>query len=313
MSGLGAATPGLGVPDTLRDRRPGRRRRMADALTAFGFAGPALAVFTAFMFVPLGLLVWIALQRTSGFGRAEFIGGQNFVEILGDPIFWRALVNTGIYTVFRVPLSLAGGLALAILLNRALPGRTLFRALFYVPYVVSGIAAGLLAAWMFNEDFGIINWGLERIGVGPVPWQSASVPAMTSLVIVTFWTTVGYNMVVYLAGLQGIPRDLYEASGVDGASRWQSLRYITLPSLAPTTFFLVVIGVIESFQVFDLIFALTGGGPGNATTVLVTYAYEQGFQQRAQGYAAALGLVLYVIVLGLTLMYWRAARRRDAV
>jgi len=151
---IGAAAPGLGAPDALRDRRPGRRR-LVDSLTGLAFAGPALAVFTAFLFVPLVLLVGIALQRTSGFGRAEFVGGANFAEIARDPIFWRALVNTGIFTAVRVPLSLVGGLAVAVLLNRALPARTLFRALFYVPYVVSGVAAGLIGLYAMKWGAGV--------------------------------------------------------------------------------------------------------------------------------------------------------------
>jgi multiple sugar transport system permease protein len=181
-----------------------------------------------------------------------------------------------------------------------------------MPAVISGVSSALAAAWMFNADLGIVNKLLDAIGVDPVAWQSEGGPAMLSIVIVTLWIGLGFNMVVYLAALQGIPSELYEAARCDGAGWWQTLRSITVPTLAPTTFFLLVIGIINSFQVFDIVYVMTGGGPGDSTTMLVTYAYTTGFEQRQQGYASAIGVLLYLIVLALTLVQWRVSRRKGA-
>ncbi|WP_049562078.1 carbohydrate ABC transporter permease [Nonomuraea sp. SBT364] len=275
------------------------------------FAAPAVAVFAVFMFWPLIKVVWISFQKTSGFGIARWIGAQNYQDIMADPIFWTALANTALYTLLSVPLCLFAGLAAALLLNKKMPARGLIRAIFYMPAVISGVSSALIAAWMFNEDLGIVNRILGLLGLDGVAWQSEGLPAMLSLVAVSLWIGLGFNMVVYLAALQGIPRQVYEAARCDGASWWQTLRSITIPSLAPTTFFLVVIGIINSFQVFDIVYVMTGGGPGNSTTMLVTYAYSTGFEQRQQGYASAIGVLLYLIVLVLTVVQWRIGRRRD--
>ncbi|MGW7072596.1 carbohydrate ABC transporter permease [Streptomyces sp. NPDC054855] len=290
-----------------------RRRSTREAWTGLAFAAPAVVVFAVFMFWPLIEVFWISFQNTSGFGLSEWVGFDNYREIVRDTVFWQALLNTSLYTVLSVPLCLVAGLGAALLLNRPMPGRGLIRAIFYMPAVISGVSSALAAAWMFNADLGIVNKLLTALGMEGVAWQSQGGPAMLSLVVVSLWIGLGFNMVVYLAALQGIPRELYEAARVDGANWWQTLRSITVPSLAPTTFFLLVIGIINSFQVFDIVYVMTGGGPGNSTTMLVTYAYTAGFDQRRQGYASALGVVLYAIVLILTVVQWRLSRRRDAV
>jgi ABC-type sugar transport system permease subunit len=274
-------------------------------------ATPALVVFTVFMFVPLVLTVWYSLHRYSGFGRLTWLGAQNYTDLLEDATFWRALANTVAFTAVQVPLVLALGLCAALLLNRAMPGRTLFRALFYVPVVISGVAAGIIFLRLLDPLIGILNQLASSAGLPAVDWQGDGRAALASIVIVTTWQGIGFGMVIYLAGLQGIPRELYEAGAVDGAVGWRRFRHITWPLLRPTTFFVLVYSIIQSFQVFDVVYVLTRGGPGNATTFLVQYAYDTGFNQRRQGYAAALGVVMYVIVLALTLVQWRVARRRE--
>ena len=246
-------------------------------------ATPALAVFTAFLFIPLVLTGWISLHRYSGFGAMRFLGVDNYAEIFADPTFWRALVNTVAFTVISVPLGLACGLGIALLLNRAMPGRTLFRALVYVPVVVSGVAAGVIFLRLFDPIRGVINQILSGVGLPAIDWQSNATAAMVSVIIVVTWQGVGFSMVVYLAALQGIPRDLYEAAAVDGAAGWTRFRRITWPLLAPTTFFLVVYSIILGFQVFDVVYVLTRGGPGTATTFLVQYAYDQASTSAAKG------------------------------
>ncbi|CAA9395481.1 MAG: ABC transporter, permease protein 1 (cluster 1, maltose/g3p/polyamine/iron) [uncultured Quadrisphaera sp.] len=304
----------LGQAAALRDGPGGRRprtRRRGEAVTGLAFVAPALAVFGVFMVAPLAMTGYYSLTEHSGFGDPEPVGLANFAGIAGDALFWRALANTAVFAAVTVPLSLLGGLGLALLLNRAVPARALLRALFYVPVVVSAAASGIVARWIFNESAGVANRLLSDVGLPEVGWQTSGPAAMASIIIVSVWANLGFVMVVYLAGLQGVPAEVHEASALDGAGRWRTIRSITVPILAPTTFFLLVHLVISTFQVFDLVVVMTGGGPANATTLLVNYAYAEGFQQRRQGYAAALGVVLYAIVLALTLVQWRAGRRRD--
>ena len=293
---------------TSRKRRPAAMRR--EALTGYLLISPNLIVFGVFMLLPLVLTFVISTQETSGLGPAEWIGLGNYTELASDGIFWRSLANTVGYAAVTVPLGLALGLAVAMLLNNAVWLRDVMRTIYYLPVVISGVAAGLIAQWMFNENIGVVNELLGAFGLGPVSWQSSPVWAMTSVVLLTLWVGVGFNMVVYLAALQGIPREYYDASAVDGANSVQQFRHVTLPGLGTATVFLAVYGVILSFQAFDLIYILTGGGPGNATEVLGTYAYEQAFSARERGYGSAIGVVLYlllVVVLGV--QFWISRRR----
>jgi multiple sugar transport system permease protein len=296
-----AATPRKGRPAVLR----------REALTGYLLISPNLIVFGVFMLLPLVLTFVISLQETSGLGPAEWVGLGNYVELVSDGIFWRSLINTVGYAAVTVPLGLALGLAVAMLLDRAVWLRDVMRTIYYLPVVISGVAAGLIAQWMFNENIGVVNELLGFVGLGPVSWQSSAAWAMTSVVLLTLWVGVGFNMVVYLAALQGIPREYYDASAVDGANSVQQFRHVTLPGLGTATVFLAIYGVILSFQAFDLIYILTGGGPGNATEVLGTYAYDQAFSARERGYGAAIGVVLYLLlVVVLSVQFW-ISRRRD--
>lgn len=276
-------------------------------------ASPALIVFTIFMFIPLVLTFWYSLNKYSGFGKMKFLGLDNYAKIVQDDTFWRATINTLAYTAITVPLGVVLGLAAALLLNRILPGRGLFRALFYVPVVISGVASGVIFLRLFDPLTGILNQIASSLGLPTIDWQGNGKAALVSIIIVSTWQGIGFGMVVYLAALQGIPREVYEAATVDGAVGWKRLTHITWPLLAPTTFFLVVYAIIGSFQVFDSVYVLTSGGPGNATTFLVQYAYDQGFNQRRQGYAAAIGVIIYVVVLVFTIVQWRFTRTRDEV
>lgn len=283
--------------------------RRAEALAGALLAGPAVGVFAVFMFVPLLLTAWFSLHEWGGFGPMAWVGLANYVEIAEDPTFWTAFLNTVVFTGVSVPLGIATGLAAAVVLNRAMPARGLLRGLVYVPVVVSGVASGVIFLRLFDPIRGILNQLAAQLGLPQVDWQSDGTAALAPIILVTTWQGVGFGMVVYLAGLQGIPREVYEAASMDGAGRWRTFWGITWPLLAPTTFFLVVYSVILSFQAFDTVYVLTRGGPGNSTTFLVQYAYDQGFNQLRQGYAAALGVIIYVVVLALTAAQWRLQRR----
>lgn len=307
------------VPGAARVQRqpPGNRKRVrsagarAERWAGLVLATPALLVFVVFMFVPLVLTLWYSLHKYRGFGTMEFIGAENYAEIVRDDTFWKALLNTALYTAVSVPLGIVLGLGGALLLNRAMPGRGLFRALFYVPVVISGVASGVIFLRLFDPLIGLINQLLDTVGLPTVDWQGSGSAALATIIIVTTWQGVGFGMVIYLAGLQGIPRELYEAAAVDGATGWKRFINVTWPLLGPTTFFLVVYSIILSFQVFDVVYVMTRGGPGTSTTFLVQYAYDQGFNQRRQGYAAAIGVIIYVIVLLFTVAQWRLSKRRD--
>ncbi|MCU1536949.1 MAG: hypothetical protein JWP82_1300 [Humibacillus sp.] len=285
--------------------------RRSEARAGLLMVTPAVLVFTAFMFVPLVLTVWYSLQRYSGFGRMRFIGLDNYTAIARDSTFWKAALNTLVFTAITVPIGIACGVAAAMLLNRWIPARGFFRALFYIPVVISGVASGIIFLRLFDPIIGILNQLATSVGLPAVDWQSSGTAAMVSIVIVVTWQGIGFGMVVYLAALQGIPREVNEAALVDGASGFTLFRKITWPLLRPTTFFLVVYSVIGSFQVFDVVYVLTRGGPGTSTTFLVQYAYDQGFNQRRQGYAAAIGMIIYVVVLAFTVLQWRFTKARD--
>lgn len=292
-----------------RSRRPGARQ---ESWAGLALTAPALVIFSVFMFLPLGLTAWYSLHEYSGFGDLQWVGGENYTDLAGDPRFWRSLTNTVVFTVISVPIGVGLGFVAAVLLDSRVPGRTLFRTLLYVPVVVSGVAAGIIFGRLFDPAIGVLNQLLAGVGLPRVDWQGDGTAALFTVVVVTAWQGVGLSMVVYLAALQGVPRELYEAAQLDGAGAWQRVRSITWPLVRPTTFLLVVYSVIVSFQVFDVVYVLTRGGPAQATTFVVQYAYEQGFIQRAQGFAAAVGVVLYVIVMMLTLAQWRVSRGRDA-
>ncbi|GLI26483.1 sugar ABC transporter permease [Agromyces rhizosphaerae] len=294
--------------------RAGRRAaRFREALVGWGFITPNLILMSLFLFAPILWAIQLSFQETRGFGDPDWVGFDNYVKMAGDPVFWRSLANTMVFTIVTVPIDMAAGLGLAVLLNSALPARGVFRTMIVLPMVISGVATGMIAVTMFYQTNGIINKVLQAIGLDPIAWQSEGAPAMISVMIVAVWLRVGFNMVIYLAGLQGISPELYEAARIDGATRWQQFRAITVPLVGPSTFFLLIMNVIASFQVFDLIFVMTGGGPGDATSVLVTYAYRNGFQIREQGYGAAIGVVILIITLIFTFIQWKTSRTRDLV
>lgn len=298
-------------PSRRRPRRGGLRG--GESRAAWLMLSPNLLLFGVFLLMPLLATFVLSLYDSSGFGSREFTGLANYRELASDSTFWRATANTAVFAVATVPLSLAIGLGLALLLDRPLPGRGLLRAVYYLPYVLSGVVVAVAGRWLFDENVGVINRLLRAVGAEGLAWQSEAGPAMTSLVLISVWTKIGFAMVVYLAALQAIPREYVEAAEVDGAGRWARLRHVVVPLLRPTTAFLIVLGVIESFQIFDVVYVLTGGGPGNATEMLVTYAYAEGFDARRQGYAAAIGVVTYLFVLVLTVLWWRRQREREQV
>ncbi|UKF80339.1 carbohydrate ABC transporter permease [Clavibacter californiensis] len=295
-------------------QRPGSRSRSrGEAAVAWMLLTPNLFMLTLFVLVPLVWAVFVSLQRTDGFGGGTFTGLDNYQRLVSDPVFWRSAANTVLFTVIVTPLSMGLGLGAAVLLNSVLPARGLFRSILILPMAISGVATALIGVLLFDENSGLIDKLVRAVGLPGVPWQSDGTAAFVSIVLITLWWRVGFNMLIYLAGLQSVDAGVYEAGRLDGAGGWQRFRYLTVPLVGPSSFFLLILNVIYSFQVFDLVFVMTGGGPGNATSVIVTYAYDQGFVTRDQGYAAAIGVVLLAVMLAFTVVRWYSSRSRDLV
>lgn len=292
-------------------RTSGWWHRLRQRSTPYVFIAPNLALFSVFVFFPLVYAAYISLHEWSLIDTPTYVGAKNYGRLFNDPQFWQSLQNTVIFSVVTVPTSLFLGLVVAIGLNRELATRTLLRSLYFLPVVVSSVATAVIAAWLFNDNYGVINELLKRAGAGPVAWLSTPRWALPSIILTTLWVRIGFCMVVYLAALQSISPSYYEAARIDGATRLQLFRYVTWPLLRPTTFLLLILNVIYSFQVFDLIFVMTGGGPGFSTTMIVQYIYQQAFAASEMGYASAMGMVLFVLILLFTLVQWRINRRTE--
>jgi multiple sugar transport system permease protein/alpha-1,4-digalacturonate transport system permease protein len=291
-----------------------RRRRGRQVLrnTAIGwsFLLPNFAGFAVLTLVPVALLFYYAFTSWNIFGGAEWTGLANFRQMLHDHSFWTALRNTAYYTVFHIPLTLAAALGLALLLNRKLSGVAFFRTVAFFPYITSIVALAQVWNMLFSPGYGPINQFLRTVGVAHPPgWTTSADWSMPAVIIVGTWREAGYYMLLFLAGLQTIPAQLYEAAKVDGANAWQRLRAVTLPGLRPTTFFVVVMLTIGSFKVFDLILVMTNGGPGQSTLVVSQYIYQKGFVENQFGYASAVSIVLFAICFVITIFQFVVNRR----
>jgi multiple sugar transport system permease protein/alpha-1,4-digalacturonate transport system permease protein len=248
----------------------------------------------------------------TSFTAPKWVGLANFQRMLGSDSFWVALRNTVVYAIGHVPLTMALALLLAMLLNRKLKGIGFFRVAIFFPYITSLVAVAVVWNMLFSPDNGPINQFLHAVGIANAPgWTSSSDWALPAVIITSVWRDMGYYMVLYLAGLQAIPTELYEAAEVDGASAWQRFWNVTIPSLRPTTFFVVVMLTVSSFKVFDLIVVMTNGGPGRSTTVLSQLIYQEGIGEGKFGYSSAISLVLFLIVLTVTVLQFKIQQRRE--
>jgi multiple sugar transport system permease protein len=251
----------------------------------------------------------LSFTRWDLLSPAEFVGLQNYEKMFTrDPLFWQALKVTAIYTIFYVPIELAGGLLLAMIMNQKLRFRNAFRTIYYLPSVLPGVAFVVLWMWILNPNAGLLNTLLSYVGIDGPRWLADPDWALPALLMMSLWG-LGRSMVIYLAGLQGIPVHLYEAAAIDGAGRWQAFRKITLPMLTPTIFFTLVLSIISTFQTFTSAFVATDGGPLDSTLFYVLYLYRQAFQFFNMGYASALAWVLFVVILALTLIIVRSSDR----
>jgi multiple sugar transport system permease protein len=284
--------------------------RRQETIAGYLFLLPNILGFLVFSSIPVVATFSISLLDWDLIRAPRFVGLDNYVKLLtDDAVFRKVLFNTGYYVIGTVPAGIVLSLLLALAMNANVRGIAIFRVIFFIPVISASVAVAVMWRWLYNTDYGLINTMLTSVGLKGVPWLASTAWAMPAVILMAIWKSLGYNMVIFLAGLQSIPVHLHEAAAIDGANGVQRFRHITLPLLAPTTFFVLVISVISSFQVFDLAFVLTKGGPGDATNTMVMYIYNQAFQFFHMGYAAAIAWVLFGIIFLITLLQHQLQKR----
>lgn len=272
---------------------------------------PSLIGMGAFYILPVVSSFVLSFSKWDLLTPIQWIGIGNYVAALADPTVQQALRNTLFFILGYLPSVVAIGLGISLLLNRRLKGRTIFRAIYFVPVVTSWVAVSLVWKWLLNPQYGLINFGLSLIGIKGPGWLFDPSWAMAGIILTTIWKDIGFVTVIYLAGLQEIPENLGEAADIDGASAWQRFWTITWPMLAPTTFFVTTISLISSFQVFDQVFIMTGGGPVGATTTMVQLIFRNAFSYGQMGYASAISWILFALIFAVTLTQNVLQKRLD--
>jgi sn-glycerol 3-phosphate transport system permease protein len=285
------------------------RRARRDAWLGYALVGPSLALFGLVYLYPVAYSAYVSVFSWDLMTPPRYVGLANYRELVSAE-FGEVLVNTACYSGGVVVLALGLGLALALLLDNRSALSAGLQACIFSSYIVSWVAVSLLWIWMLDPQYGLVTYGLRLVGLRPVNWLGSPQVALWTLVLVTVWKTIGYPLVIYLAGLQAIPGDFYEAAALDGATGWSRFRFITWPLLSPTTLFLVVTLTIASFQGFDIVKIMTQGGPITSTMIYVYYIYEQAFQYFRLGKASAAVVIFFALILLLTLLQWLVFRRR---
>lgn len=276
------------------------------------FLPPALLLFTIFVILPMGEAAWYSLYRWDGYGTpTDYMGLRNYERLFNHRAFTSALVNNGLIILVSLLVQLPLALAMAVILANRIPGAVFFRLVFFLPFVLAEIAAGLIWRFVYDGDYGLIAEIARWFGYESAHVLAERQWAMYAILGVIVWKYFGFHMMIYIAGLQAIPASLFEAARIDGASRWQVLRYVTLPSLGPTIRLSVFFAVIGSLQLFDLVMPMTKGGPSDSTQTMVTYLYSFGMMRMDIGFGSAVGVVLFVICVVFAFTYKRTAMRHD--
>jgi multiple sugar transport system permease protein len=307
MSASSVALPRAAVPRRKRSVWAEVRKQWS----AYIFLAPTLGLMAVFTVIAVAYAFWLSFHQWNILEPVKpYVGLANYQRLLQDAAFGRAIVNTLVYTAASVPLTMGIGLLIALLLNTSIRGRGLLRTLFYLPVITPLVIAAIVWKWVYNGDFGLLNYYLLQLGFiqEPLRWLSDPNLAMPAVVITSVWKSVGFSMVVYLAGLQAIPEDYYDAAKIDGAGGLRRLKDITIPLLTPTTLFLAVISVLGALQVFTEIYIMTSGGPLQRTTTIVYHIYTTAFRNFDMGYAAAMAFGLFAMMFAFTLVQFRVMR-----
>jgi len=292
----------VALPEARRRSQEARR----EAWTFYLCVAPWIIGFIVFTAGPMVASAWFSVTKWNFISSPQFNGLKNYGDVFKDPLFYKSLANTAYYSFGTVPLELVFGLIVALIMNNNLKGIHLFRTIYYLPAVISGVAAVLLWRWIFDPHYGMLNQVLRLVGIRGPTWIYSPDWVIPAFIIMNLWGVGGY-MILYLAGLQGVPTELYEAANIDGAGRLRRLWNITVPMISPVIFFNAVMGVINSFQVFTSGYIMTDGGPNNASLFYVLYLYRQAFRFFNAGYGSALAWVLFIIILALTALVFRGS------
>jgi len=296
-------------PPAAARRKPPKGKRLKYALTIAVFLLPSLIPLVMFVLGPMVSAAWTSLHSWNLIGPMQWIGLDNYIFLLTDPATHQAFLHTVYYIVGYLPLVYVGGLALALALNTALKGRAFLRGVYFLPVITSWVVVALVWRWLLNPSTGVVNSVLAWFGIEGPGWWADPAWAMPSIILASAWKDLGFVMVLLLAGLQAINPDLYEAAELDGAGWWRRLFSITLPMLSPSTFFVIVLSLINGFQVFDQVYVMTGGGPNNASQVVVQQVYDLTFRYGQAGMASALSWLLFFVILIVTLIQFYGQRR----
>jgi len=279
-----------------------------ESILGYLYISPWIIGFLIFTAGPMMASIYFSFCDYQLLIPPKWVGISNYIRIFfDDQLFLKSLWNTFYYTVGSITLGVLGSLFLAVLLNQRVRGETIFRSMFYLPTLTPAVAMAILWGWLFNTEFGLINRTLSKIGIQGPAWLYSTEWVIPAFIIMSLWGIGGSRMIILLAGLQGIPQELYDAAEVDGVNWWTRLRYITLPLLSPSIFFVIVTGIIGSFQIFTASYIMTGGGPANASLFYVLYLYRNAFEYFKMGYASALAWILFIIIITLTLFQFKLA------
>lgn len=289
----------------------GRKRTMAERLIALLFLAPTVIGMAIFTIVPIVGSVLLAFFRWDIISAPEFVGFSNFADIVSDPTVRVSFLNTIVFVVVAVTLQLGISMALAVAIQGRMPNwlRVFFRSAFFFPLILSAASVSIFMGYLFNEQFGVVNWLLSLIGIPAVPWLTTSGGAAAVVVLVYVWQNFGFSFLLFIGGLASIPKELHEASALDGATGWRQFVNVTLPLLSPTVLVASVMAIISALQVFDQPYVLTRGGPGDSTRTAVMVIFESAFQQLEFGRASAIGLVLMMLIMAITALQFRLSRR----
>lgn len=293
-----------------RKRRPFGRYRLAPFL----FSAPTAVLFGLFFLLPAGLGFIYSMTDYRGWGSPEWVGLANYAELITDPGFYGALGRTLIYALFSVPLGYALALGMAVALQAARArGKTAARIIFFLPWLVSPIVAGVIWRWMFGEDFGFVNFVIRSLGGEGLPWSSNADLSLVVVILASAWGGAAFNMLLFISALNNVPTSYYEAAALDGANGWKRFIHITLPSIAPTSVLVILLSTLTQMKEFAMIQSLNGGGPGTQNRLIVQYIYETGFEKSEVGYASAASMILLVILMIIAIIQLTISRKTGGV
>jgi len=292
----------------LREKKT-RSLKNTDAIWGYILIAPALIFVFGFTLLPVLGAFGISFAKWDLLSAPKLIGVGNYAKVFSDPVAKKTLINTFYYTFVSVPIGIILSLVLAVFLNQKVRGLSFFRTAYYIPVISSTVAVAMVFLWIFDTNYGLMNQVLSLIGLGPVRWLTDGKWAMVSVIIVSVWRSLGFNMIIFLAALQDVPADIHDAAAIDGANELKKFLYIVVPLVSPAIFFSTITNFIGSFQSFDIVYNMTAGGPARATYLIGFYIWEQAFKYLHMGYGASIAFVLFFMILILTLVQWGLRRK----